>query len=346
MRVYPDQLSRQLKPLQQCYLVFGDDPWLCETSRELIFTQAKKEGFEEKIQLTQEAGFNWNDLVDQWQAMSLFASRRIIELILPQAKPGSEGGAIFQSLMQMPNPDVLLIISGPKLAAEQTKSKWFKTLDAKGVYVPCATPEGNQFQRWLDERINHFKLTLTRDAKEMLFGLYEGNLLAADQSLQLLQLLSPNERINSNQLSAYFEDQSRFSVFQLTDAMLNNQQDKALHILSQLKAEGVAMPIILWGVFKELATLLQLRTALDNNESLQSLWGKLRIWDKRKSLYQAALNRLSLAHIETLLAGASAIELKLKQQGIEDWTGMSHLSLLFDPKAHVQLAHIQLNEER
>ena len=65
MRVYPDQLSRHLKPLQQCYLVFGDDPWLCETSRGQIHAQAKKEGFEEKIQLTQETGFNWHDLVDQ-----------------------------------------------------------------------------------------------------------------------------------------------------------------------------------------------------------------------------------------------------------------------------------------
>lgn len=345
MRVYPDQLSRHLKPLQQCYLVFGDDPWLCETSRSQIYAQAKKEGFEEKIQLTQETGFNWGDLVEQWQAMSLFSSRRIIELVLPQAKPGSEGGAMFQNLMLMPNPDVLLIITGPKLAAEQTKSKWFKTLDAQGIYIPCATPEGGLFQRWLDERINHFKLTLTRDAREMLFSLYEGNLLAADQSLQLLQLLSPKGRIDSHQLTSYFEDQSRFSVFQLTDAMLNNQQDKSLHILSQLKAEGVAMPIILWGVFKELSILLQLRTAIDCNQSLQSLWGKLRIWDKRKSLYQSALNRLTLVHIEKLLASASAIELKLKQQGIEDWTGMSHLSLLFDPKAHQVLAHIKLNEE-
>lgn len=344
MRVYPDQLPRHLKPLQQCYLIFGDDPWLCETSRTQIYAQAKRDGFEEKVQLTQESNFNWNELVDEWQAMSLFSSRRVIELTLPQAKPGSEGGAIFQHLMQMENPDVLLIITGPKLAAEQTKSKWFKTLDAKGVYTPCATPEGQQFQRWLDGRISHFKLLLTRDAREMLFSLYEGNLLAADQSLQLLHLLSPNTEINSQQLESYFEDQSRFSVFQLTDAMLNNHQDKAQHILSQLKAEGVAMPIIMWGIFKELTILLQLKSALESQQSLQSLWSKLRIWDKRKPLYQAALNRLTLTQIESLLCGASAIELKLKQQGMEDWTGMSHLCLLFDPKAHASLSHIELNE--
>ncbi|MGS0677107.1 DNA polymerase III subunit delta [Shewanella sp. 125m-1] len=343
MRVYPDQLTRQLSPLPQCCLIFGDDPWLCEQSRATLHSEAKRQGFEEKIQLTQETGFSWNELFEQWQAMSLFSSRRIIELTLPQAKPGAEGSTMLQSLMQMDNPDVLLILTGPKLASEQTKSKWFKVLDAKGIYVPCTTPEGAQFQRWLDGRIQHYGLSLARDPREMLFALYEGNLLAADKALQLLQLLSPNEPIDCDQLSQYFEDQSRFSVFQLTDAMLNNQQDKAQHILSQLKSEGVAMPIILWSLFKELAVLLQLKTAQNKREPLQGLWSKLRIWDKRKPIYQNALNRLELNHVETLLAGASAIELKLKQQGIEDWTGLSHISLLFDAKAHAKLAHITLD---
>ncbi|GIU16604.1 DNA polymerase III subunit delta [Shewanella sp. c952] len=343
MRVYPDQLLRNISPLPQCCLIFGDDPWLCDQSRTALHQIAKQQGFDEKIQLTQETGFSWNELIEQWQAMSLFSSRRIIELSLPTAKPGTEGSAMFQSLMQMDNPDVLLILTGPKLAAEQTKSKWFKSLDAKGVYVPCITPEGAQFQRWLDGRISHYSLTLSRDSREMLFALYEGNLLAADQALQLLQLLSPTAPIEPEQLSQYFEDQSRFSVFQLTDAMLSNQQDKAQHILSQLKSEGIAMPIILWSLFKELSVLLQLKTAEANGQALQGLWSKLRIWDKRKPLYQQAIKRLSLAQVETLLSTSSTLELKLKQQGIEDWTGLSHICLLFDANAHDALKHIALD---
>lgn len=343
MRVYPDQLRRNLSLLPQCCLVFGDDPWLCEQSRMALYQVAKQQGFDEKIQLVQETGFSWNELIEQWQAMSLFSSRRIIELTLPTAKPGIEGSAMFQSLMQIDNPDVLLILTGPKLAAEQTKSKWFKSLDAKGVYVPCITPEGPQFQRWLDTRINHYALSLSRNSRDMLFALYEGNLLAADQALQLLQLLSPTAPIEPEQLTQYFEDQSRFSVFQLTDAMLSNQQEKAQHILSQLKSEGVAMPIILWSLFKELTVLLQLKIAETNGQPIQSLWSKLRIWDKRKPLYQQALKRLSLSQVETLLSTSSVLELKLKQQGIEDWTGLSHISLLFDDKAHKALEHIAID---
>ncbi len=343
MRVYPDQLAKQVAPLKPCYLIFGDDPWLCETTKATIYAQAKAEGFEEKIQLTQETGFNWNDLLEEWNTMSLFASRRIIELHLPQAKPGSDGSAQLQALMQSVNPDILLLLTGPKLASEQTRSKWFKALDEQGIYVPCTTPEGAQFQRWLQGRIHHFGLNLTQDAQQLLYNLYEGNLLAADQALQLLQLLNPNEQVTSEQLSQYFEDQSRFSVFQLADTLLNNQQDKAQHILAQLQAEGVAMPILLWGQFKELTTLLELKQAQEQGTNLQSLWNKLRIWDKRKTLYQAALSRLNLIQIESMLAFASQIELRLKQQGIEDWTALSHLCLLYDNAAHERLSHIELD---
>ncbi|QYK02309.1 DNA polymerase III subunit delta [Shewanella psychrotolerans] len=342
MRIYPDQLAKQIAPLKPCYMVFGDDPWQCETVKAVIYAQAKKEGFEEKIHLTQETGFNWNDLIEECNTMSLFASRRIIELNLPQAKPGAEGSTQLQAVMQSVNPDILLVITGPKLASEQTKSKWFKTLDNHGIYIPCTTPEGAQFQRWLNTRIQHFNLNLTQDAQQMLFSLYEGNLLAADQALQLLQLLSPNQQISSQQLALYFEDQSRFTVFQLADVLLSNQQEKAQHILSQLQAEGIAMPILLWGQFKELTTLFELKRAQEMGENVQTMWSKLRIWDKRKALYQAALTRLSLRQIETMLAFASKTELRLKQQGIEDWTALSHLCLLYDPAAHQHLNHIEL----
>ncbi|MBB1269489.1 DNA polymerase III subunit delta [Shewanella sp. SR44-3] len=342
MRVYPDKLSQYLTKLPACFLLFGDDPWLVDNAKRQILKAAKKQGFEERVQLAQENNFNWDELQQEWQSMSLFASRRIIELQLPNAKPGTDGSAALQSLMQSPNPDVLLILHGPKLASEQTNNKWFKSLDAHGVYVPCITPEGKQFSRWLDERINLYKLQLDHDAKAMLFNLFEGNLLAAEQALQLLQLLSPNTLIHSDKLSDYFEDQSHFSVFQLMDALLSNHQKQAQHMLAQLASEDTALPILLWALFKELTTLLALKQAQTQGEQLNSLWSKHRIWDKRKPLYQHALSHLSLPQIEHMLAFASKLEVNLKQHGDDNWVGLSHLCLLFDPAAHSKLAHIEL----
>jgi len=51
MRVYPDQLSRHLNQLFPCYLIFGDDPWLIETTKDQIRQFAKRQGFDEKVGL-------------------------------------------------------------------------------------------------------------------------------------------------------------------------------------------------------------------------------------------------------------------------------------------------------
>ncbi|WP_338589607.1 DNA polymerase III subunit delta [Shewanella khirikhana] len=337
MRVYPEQLGRHLSPLAQCYCLFGDEAWLIESARSQLLDAARAQGFEERISLEQENSFNWQELENEWLAMSLFASRRIIELTLPQAKPGTDGSAMLASLMAQPNPDLLLIVRGPKLASEQTNSKWFKALDKAGIYLPCNTPEGPQFSRWLDGRIQAHRLQLQPDAKALLASLYEGNLLAAEQALQLLALLTQGRMVGAAELGQYFEDQSRFNVFQLADALLANQQDRAAHMLAQLRAEGTAMPIVLWAVFRELTTLLTLKSAMDERESLAPLWSKLRIWDKRKPMYEGALRRLSLNQIEAMLALSSQLELKLKQAGEEDWTLLMHLCLLFDPNAHQRL---------
>ncbi|KFZ36431.1 DNA polymerase III subunit delta [Shewanella mangrovi] len=343
MRVYPDQLHRQLNTLKPCYLLFGDDPWLLNHAKEQLIAAARAQGFEERIQLEQDNSFSWQELANEWNAMSLFASRRIIELHLPQAKPGTEGSAMLQQLLNSQNHDVLLIITGAKLAREQQSSKWFKALDKDGIFVPCTTPETAQFQRWLDGRVQFYRLNLQADARAMLMNLYEGNLLAADQALQLLQLLAATRPISAAELTQYFEDQSRFNVFQLVDALLENRQEKAQHILVQLKAEDTAMPIIHWALQKELTILWQLQSAANARQPLTPIYSKLRIWDKRQPLYQAALSRLSLEAIEEMLSLCSSLELRLKQQGLEDWTGVSHLCLLFDADTHAQLKTFGLN---
>ncbi|MGL4475591.1 MAG: DNA polymerase III subunit delta [Shewanella sp.] len=334
MRVYPEQLASQLSSLASCFLLFGDDPWLLGQCRQQILSAAKAQGFDEHIQLVQEGQFQWQELQQEWQSLSLFANRRVIELTLPQAKPGTEGSQCLQQLLATPNPDLILILQGPKLAADQTKSKWFKQLDSHGIYLPCLTPEGPQFLRWLTARIKHYALTLDKEAASLLAYLYEGNLLACDQALQLLQLLHGQELVPAHKLHEYFDDQSRFSIFQLTDALLENHTNKAMHMLAQLKAEGTAMPILLWGLLRELSLLLALKQP---GADQRQLFNQHRVWDKRQQAYKQSAGRLTLSQIETMLAMTSNLELALKQQGQENWILLAHICLLFNPKAHQAL---------
>ncbi|WP_095498610.1 DNA polymerase III subunit delta [Paraferrimonas haliotis] len=343
MRIFANQLQQHLQPLKPVYLIFGDDPFIQDQAILAIRAAARKQGFEERVQLSQDASFSWSDLTEEWNALSLFSSKRLFELELPTSKPGKDGSSALLQLLSTPNPDQVLLIHGPKIAPESTKTKWFKSLDKLGVYLPCVTPEGAQFDRWLANQVSQQQLQLTADAQQILNAMYEGNLVAADQAIKQLKLLAPSSVITQQQVEQWLDDQSRFSVFQLTDCLLQGSQSRALHIVKQLQAEGVASQIVLWHINNELSRLTQLKSAQDTNQSLQGLWHPLKIWEKRRPLYQQALSRLSFAQIQAMLAYASNVETDSKFFGEESWTALAHLCLLFDPKAHQQLTPMALH---
>ncbi|WP_163936944.1 DNA polymerase III subunit delta [Paraferrimonas sp. SM1919] len=337
MRLYPNQLVQQLQQLPQVVLIFGDEPFLVEDCRQHILNLAHKADFEERLSFSTENQFNWYTLEQEWQSLSLFSSKRIIELDIHNAKPGKEGTTELLKLVELKNPDNLLILHGPKLGADQLKAKWFKSLESLGLYIPCATPEGPQWVNWLNQRVNKYQINLTADAQHMLMSMYEGNLLALEQALQLIKLLQNSQQVTVGMLQSWLQDQSRFSVFQWLDALLMDKQSRALHMLGQLKAQGVSPQILLWNLLQELVRLQQLSLLQQQGKLNASQWNALRIWDKRKSLYLNCLSRISLEQINTMLGHAHQLEMNFKFSGKESWPQLAQLALWFDSKAFHKL---------
>ena len=110
MKIRQDQLTATLqKGLAPCYLVSGDEPLLVMEACDEIRAAARKAGIEDRELFHAEAGFDWNGLREEANAMSLFASRRILEVRIANGKP-SDKGAALTDLSKQPNPDNLLLI--------------------------------------------------------------------------------------------------------------------------------------------------------------------------------------------------------------------------------------------
>ena len=92
MRIKPDQLQNHLtRGLAGCYMVHGDEPLLQQEICDAIRTKARQEGFLERDLFHVEGRFDWQQITASDQAMSLFSSRKIIEIRMPSGKPGKEG---------------------------------------------------------------------------------------------------------------------------------------------------------------------------------------------------------------------------------------------------------------
>ena len=115
MPLKPQQLPAQLKKgLAPIYLVAGEEPLLQQEALDAIRAAARAAGYSEREVLDVERGFSWQRVIDSCASLSLFASRRIIEVRMT-AGPDDEGRKTLQAFAGNPPQDVLLIVSSGAL---------------------------------------------------------------------------------------------------------------------------------------------------------------------------------------------------------------------------------------
>lgn len=311
MRIYHNQLANTInKNLAPIWLIFGDEPWQKDDALKHIKMHAQQQGFSELIRFYVDEKFDWNVLTQEYNALSLFANQRIIELELSTNKIGDAGSKALSQLCENLSPDILLILHGAKLDAPSQKRKWFKALDAQGVFIPLYDIEGKQLSQWIYKQAQQLSINLHPDLTLMLATLFEGNLLALSQELTKLSLLFGQQQVSIEDAEKIIIKQAKFNAFQLTDAMLQGNIAKCITMLDQLQQEGVAVAQLIWPIHKEIAQLVTMKEALSQGKTLNELYSQYRIWDKRKPLYQQALTTISaenLAHAQVRLAQTDLI---------------------------------------
>ena len=216
MKIPLERLARHLSErLLPCYLVSGDEPLLVQEALDAIRQAARADGFDSRELHIQMQGFDWNELAASANALSLFSSRRIIELRLPTGKPGREGGATIMKLAETADRDLLFIVQTPKLDRGTANAKWVKTLESQGGVLQLWPVGPRELPGWIVERMNAAGLQPDREAVRMVADRVEGNLLAAQQEIEKLRLLHGAGPISAGEVGQAVADSSRFDVYQL-----------------------------------------------------------------------------------------------------------------------------------
>lgn len=330
MKLWPDKLAGQLASgLDGVYLIAGDEPLLVQEAADQVREAARAEGFDERELHNVERGYDWSGLSLAGGTLSLFASRRLLELRL--TKPlGVEGGKALTAFAQQRADDVLLLVVAPKLEFSSTKTKWYKELERVAAVVPVAPIEGPRLAEWVRRRMQARGLKPDRDAVQALVDREEGNLLACVQDIEKLLLLHGPGAIDADAVLAAVADNSRFDVFALSDAALQGRVDRVVRILASLRAEGVAEVLILWALSREARTLASVTAATEAGRSLDQVLAEpqRQVWAKRRPMVKAAAQRLGARRCRRLLQGAAQIDLAIKGADRGNaWDGLLKLAV-------------------
>ncbi|MBS0365140.1 MAG: DNA polymerase III subunit delta [Proteobacteria bacterium] len=253
MKLTPDSLAAHLaERLLPAYLVSGDEPLLTGEAADAVRAAARARGFTEREVHFIERAADWEAVRASTANLSLFGSRRVLEIRLTTARPGTAGGAALRALAQSDDPDTLLLVCCPRLEREAQSAEWLRAIEARGAWLAAWPVEPQRLPAWLRSRAQRMKLDLEEEALALLAARTEGNLLAAHQELLKLTLLAPAGQVTVQELRSAVADSARFDVFQLGEAVLGGEVARALRLLAGLRAEGTEPTLVLWALVRAL----------------------------------------------------------------------------------------------
>ena len=289
MKVRPDQIKQHLqKGLQAIYFVSGDEPLQVMETTDAIRQVARQLEYTEREVMDVDSQFDWNQLLDAGNSLSLFAEKRILELRLPSGKPGKQGAKILGEYAERPADDAVLIISAGKLESSTKNTRWFKTLDQQGVVVQCWPIAVHELPRWIENRMLQKGLKPSAEAVALIAERVEGNMLAAAQEIDKLYLLFGEASIDIDQVTSAVADSARYNIYDLVDSALTGDVARTSRISSGLKNEGVEPVLALWALSRDIRLLTKISEA---GVSIDAAMVREKVWDNRKPLLRKALSR-------------------------------------------------------
>src|SRR5918912_4488780 len=101
------------KALLPAYVIHGDEPLLAMEAADAVRAAARRAGYSEREVLEPGRGFDWSEFAHAMGSLSLFATKKIVELRLPTGKPGTQGAAAIAQYCERPSPDELLLVTLP-----------------------------------------------------------------------------------------------------------------------------------------------------------------------------------------------------------------------------------------
>jgi DNA polymerase-3 subunit delta len=306
MNVRPDQLADILdKRLHSVYLVSGDEPLQVMESSDRVRTACRRQDYTEREVFDVEANFDWQLLRDESNSLSLFSSRRILDVRIPSGKPGREGGQALKEYAASPPEDTVLLITSGKLEAAQKKCAWFRALDQVGVVMQCWPVGPDRLPAWVRQRFQSRGMQAGREVIDYVCQRVEGNLLAAAQEIDKLNLLVGPGAVDIDSVREAVADSSRFSVFELADSALAGDRARVVRILHGLHAEGIEPILVTWSLAKDIRLLAAVSA---NRDAADYALKQAGVWQNRLPLYKSCLARHSADRFRRMLQRCAKID--------------------------------------
>lgn len=327
MKLNLSQLEQQIsQKLSAIYLISGDDPIQKQEAMQMLRKAARAAGYTERVRIAPEAGQDDDALYTTLYSPSLSAEKILLELDFRNKPPTKSAADILENYAAKTSAEILVLIDTAKLDDTASRSAWYKAIEKIGTVVTIWPIPREQMPQWIMTRARKYKMNIQHDAASLLTDYVEGNLGAAAQAVEKIYLLKPEKPIDAELIQSILADESRYTVFDLTEAMINTNKARTLHILDTLRLDGTEAVIVLWGIARELRLLADIAALQQQGTSWDEVFKKYRIFSRRQQSIRSFLGRFSRQACQECLVHAADIDRILK--GAAPGNGWDALQML------------------
>ena len=216
----------------------------------------------------------------------------------------------------------------PHLDGRAVKTKWASSLAKDGAWLALRAPDHASLPRWIEARLRRAGLSADAEAIELLAAQVEGNLLAAKQEIDKLELIVENGQVTVDMVRASVANGARYDVFQLSDAALAGDAPRAVRVLAGLEREGIAAPLVLWSLVREIGTVADIAFRIAAGVSPGKAMADCRVWSSRQALFARTTRSVNASAARDLLRRAARADriVKGSLQG-QPWNALLELTL-------------------
>ncbi len=304
-QIKPEALEAALaKKLPPVVWIHGDEPLLVQEAADAVRAAARREGVDERLVLDVDRSFKPDHFAAEAGALSLFGSTRLFDLRC-SGKPGKDNGEAIAQAAEQADDSLRLLAISQRLDRATTETAWFSRIDRAGWVVPVYPVERRELPRWIAGRLARQKQRADAATLELIAERVEGNLLAAHQEVVKLGLLFPEGELSAEAARAAVLSVARYDAFGLVEAMLGGDRERALRSIEGLRAEGEALPFVLWAITDAARTLHRLHGARASGQPMAQALRSARLFGPRERLYEAAMRRTRATDCEAALREAA-----------------------------------------
>lgn len=335
MRIDSEQLVAQLKRgVAPLYTAYGEETLLALEAADRIRAAAAAAGYVERRVLFADSGFAWSELRAVGHSLSLFATKKVIDLRIPSGKPGKDGAdALAEFADELPQDTVTLVIL-PALDRQALASRWFGALEHAGVAVHAQTVGRERLPQWIGQRLAQQGQSASAETLHFIAGRVEGNLMAAHQEVQKLALLFAPGALQFEEVERAVLDVARFNVFELGAAILQGDRAHFVRMLDGLRGEGAPPPLVLWAIAEETRAMARVSSLAAQGMALTQAMRESRVWGIRQQLMPNALRRLERRQLLDALKHAAEADRMVKGLTKGDvWNALLALGMALMPAA-------------